>query len=756
MRLKYLFVLLGTFLFALSQCAYSQDDDAASIPEIDSILNIIANQTNEDEIARLYNAIVRIPSVSFNTRIKYALLSLEHCPQENLELIADNYNYLSYSYNNLGNPQKSLEYCRPLINIYKKLKKTERIAVVYSRMADSYTYLNLPDSIFHYYNKTLQVYEDLNDTLNIANSYYDIGAANNYLLFNKTAEEYFRKALAMDSAIGNEIGMARDYLGIGMTIIDNNSNDDVQVNKLSVFYLKKSADLFENAEIDDNDIQNIIYKHMAFNYLANIYIQYAEDGGSAYADSCRIYLDKDGSFFEDIEFEGMIWHKQYTYVKLLTYNHEYDKALKIMLDLETRLDNGELDREITSFYEELSNLYIKRGDYPNAYAAQRKHYEKRLTEVNDSALASAANAKTEQALMYERKITTAEKQKMRIVIFSLIGGLILISLLVFYIFRVLNIKKKANAELLKKNAILLEQKEEIRAQRDEIEAQRDEIEAQRDHIEEQRDTIKAQSDEIQASINYARRIQCSLLTPAAIIDRIFPDHFLLYKPRNVVSGDYYWVGQFGDNKVCIVADCTGHGVPGGFMSVLGMSNLNHIVAQNISPDVILNNLRESIISNLRQKDDSSANIKGESEIDFSIDHISDGMDVAAYVVNEKLMKLSYAGANNSLILIRGNETQVLKADRMPVGIYARMLPFQCTTIDLQKGDCIYTYSDGYQDQFGEGTDRKFSGRRLRELLLEIHQRPMSEQKEILNREYEQWRGPASNQTDDVVIMGVRI
>ena len=279
---------------------------------------------------------------------------------------------------------------------------------------------------------------------------------------------------------------------------------------------------------------------------------------------------------------------------------------------------------------------------------------------------------------------------------------------------------------------------------------------QKEEIETQRDTIKAQSDEIQASINYARRIQYSLLTPDETISRIFPDHFLLYKPRNVVSGDYYWIGQFGDNKVCLVADCTGHGVPGGFLSVLGMSNLNYIVGKDVSPDAILNRLREAIIANLRQTNNEPSTLSENEELDPTLYRNCDGMDAAVYIVNERLMNLSFAGANNPLVLIRGNEIQVLKADKMPVGIYARITPFECTTIDLQKGDCIYTYSDGFQDQFGDGTTNKFTAQRLRDLLLEIHARPMAEQKDILNHTFEQWRGPADNQTDDVLIMGVRV
>ena len=292
----------------------------------------------------------------------------------------------------------------------------------------------------------------------------------------------------------------------------------------------------------------------------------------------------------------------------------------------------------------------------------------------------------------------------------------------------------------------------------------EEIRGQNVQLEQQKDEIEKQKDEIQSSINYARRIQRALLTPDEIIDKIFPDHFLLYKPRNVVSGDYYWFGQFGDYKVSIVADCTGHGVPGGFMSMLGMTNLNYIVGQELRPDEILNKLRNAIITSLRQKDDTPAptgDEKADRRAAFAAsvekkDRSQDGMDVAMYVLNEKEMTLSFAGANNPLVLIRDGEVQVIKASKMPVGIYAKLDPFERVDMEIKKGDCLYTFSDGFQDQFGYESGKKFMSKHLREVLLEIHQKPMAEQKEILNKIYEDWRGPADHQTDDVVLMGVRI
>ena len=348
-------------------------------------------------------------------------------------------------------------------------------------------------------------------------------------------------------------------------------------------------------------------------------------------------------------------------------------------------------------------------------------------------MSALAEAKTEQAMLVEKidrekteAIHAAEKRQMRIAIFALIGGMTLVLVVIALVFRVSVIRKRANNKLA-------EQKEEI-------EAQRDEIEMQRDYIEQQ-------SKELKASINYARRIQRALLTPDEAIASIFNDYFLLYKPRNVVSGDFYWVGQFGDNKVCIVADCTGHGVPGGFMSVLGMTNLNYIVGQEISPEAILNKLRDAIMWNLRQNEGNPEELTAQ---------VLDGMDVAAYVVNERQMTLSFAGANNPLVLIRNGEVQVVKSDKMPVGISVVMKPFHSVTLELQKGDCLYTYSDGFQDQFNIETKKKFQKSRLRDLLLEIHTRPMDEQRELLNLVFKEWHGPAENQTDDVVIMGVRI
>ncbi|MBO7143683.1 MAG: SpoIIE family protein phosphatase [Salinivirgaceae bacterium] len=751
MRLKYLFVLLGAFLFALPQYAYSQSENEEdeeyvdpAQPKIDSLLNLITPNSPDSLKAKNYYQIAEI-SNSLENKIKYANLSLGLCKDTDYHLLAGNNYLLGYAYFWTGESWKSISAYQKSIGYSKKNSDVSILAKAYLGTSSVYEDMSNLDSAVSYVNRALEIFTRQNDTVSITFCYNSMGRIYGNRDLVENAVFYFSKALKLDSLSGNRLGYARNLCNLAQMMQGGWGSDYLTAKN----YIAKAVPIFDS--IGNHN------RYIAYNLLANVYIQLAQKTGEKkYADSCLFYNKKSEPLYEITGRASDYRDYIYTYVQYLVFYKNYNKAIEAILGLASTFNDETAPVDYKNFHTNLKEVYYMMGDYKNAYEHLKKSYEYDKANLNDSTMEALSNAKAQQAVMIEKlehekaeAVLTAEKSRMQVIIISLGVGLALVLIVIGLVVRVLVIKKRANAELLEKNTILSEQKEEIREQRDEIMAQRD-------HIEEQRDTIKAQSDEIQASINYAQRIQRALLTPEETISRVFSDHFLLYKPRNVVSGDYYWVGQFGDNKVCIVADCTGHGVPGGFMSVLGMSNLNHIVAQNISPDEILNRLRESIISNLRQKDDAPAIIKDEREIDYSLDRISDGMDVAAYVVNERLMKLSYAGANNSLVLIRGSESHVLKADRMPVGIYARMAPFQCKTMDLQRGDCIYTFSDGFQDQFGGCDDCKFTGHRLRELLLEIHERPMAEQKEILNREYEQWRGPASNQTDDVVIMGVRI
>jgi serine phosphatase RsbU (regulator of sigma subunit) len=271
-----------------------------------------------------------------------------------------------------------------------------------------------------------------------------------------------------------------------------------------------------------------------------------------------------------------------------------------------------------------------------------------------------------------------------------------------------------------------------------------EVVAQKEELEVQRDQIFHQNEEIKSSINYASRIQSALLTPIETINDMFDDYFILFLPRDIVSGDFYWHTQVGNRKICAISDCTGHGVPGGFMSMLGIAFLTQIMAkgERFTASQILDQLRAMIISSLHQTGKT-----GESK---------DGMDIALYVIDTDTKTIEFAGANNPMVIIRNDEIIQIKGDKMPIGIHVRSdTPFTNNVMDYYEGDVIYTFSDGFPDQFGGPDLRKFMIKNLKELFLEIHKKPMEEQREILLNALLGWQGD-TDRIDDIVVMGLRL
>ena len=255
--------------------------------------------------------------------------------------------------------------------------------------------------------------------------------------------------------------------------------------------------------------------------------------------------------------------------------------------------------------------------------------------------------------------------------------------------------------------------------------------------------IEAQKGEITSSIQYASRIQFAML-PMNDMFKSFSDHFIIFKPRNIVSGDFYWIGENETHIFLTVADCTGHGVPGAFMSALGISILNEIITHNanLQANTVLNLLRERIKTSLHQ-----TGKEGEA---------ADGMDISLCVFKKNMRSIQFSGAYNSLLIFNDGELKEYKADRMPIGIHYGSEPsFTNFEIKIKKGDLIYLLSDGLTDQFGGPDCSKFKKANLRKLFSEIYLLPMSVQKEMIESEFSRWKGNAE-QVDDVTVIGVRI
>ena len=277
-----------------------------------------------------------------------------------------------------------------------------------------------------------------------------------------------------------------------------------------------------------------------------------------------------------------------------------------------------------------------------------------------------------------------------------------------------------------------------------IESQRDEISIQRDLAYVQRDEIIQQKKEITDSIHYAQRIQNALFPSKGSLDAIFDNNFIFDIPRDIVSGDFFWTYKTDNLSMLAVADCTGHGVPGAFMSLIGLNFINDIVKnQHIYiPDLVLNQLRDNIISALKQTNEVGDN--------------KDGMDISLITLDKKNRVLKYAGANNMSIIKRGNELVELEPDKMPISIFRDIKkPFTLKTIEVQEGDILYMFTDGYIDQFGGKKGKKFKTINFRKLLLQIETNDLKQHEENIITNFHDWKGDL-DQVDDVLVIGLNL
>ena len=273
------------------------------------------------------------------------------------------------------------------------------------------------------------------------------------------------------------------------------------------------------------------------------------------------------------------------------------------------------------------------------------------------------------------------------------------------------------------------------------------LEAQRDEIECQKNLILVKNEQITDSINYARKIQDSILVPEAKIKRWMPNMFIYYKPKDIVSGDFYWFSRYESKYVITAIDCTGHGVPGAFLSMIGNTLLHEIVniKHVFKPDQILAMLHTGITLALNQDSEDSGS--------------EDGMDMSLCTVDARLNRFQFAGAKNSIYVVQGDKLKVLKANYYSVGGKSlrpgMKVEFTCYDFMYDENTSIYMFSDGYLDQYGGASNEKFNAQRFKELILANRTLPMDEQKEIITKTMEQWIGDRQ-QIDDFLVMGVKL
>lgn len=310
-------------------------------------------------------------------------------------------------------------------------------------------------------------------------------------------------------------------------------------------------------------------------------------------------------------------------------------------------------------------------------------------------------------------------------------------------------------KLLSKNdilgAALLKMRENLRENERLLEAKvlerTEQVMQQKKEIEIKNTKLQVLFTHVTDSIRYAKRIQDAILPPKNIIDKILPNSFVLFKPKDIVSGDFYWIEKKNEKTMFAAIDCTGHGVPGAFMSIVGYNILKQLMNANhiLQPALLLDSLNQGVSDTLHH---------GQT---VSEEEAKDGMDAAFCIIDYNTLQLEYAGAYNPLYVIRNNAIIQIQADKFPIGLFlgGEKRKFQNHVFQLQKGDCVYIFSDGYYDQFGGPQGRKFMLNVFKKLLLQVHSLPIDRQKEELNKTIEDWRGKL-DQVDDILVIGLKI
>ncbi len=678
-----------------------------------------------------------------------------------------------------------------IIDIAEKINYPKGVAIAQKNLAAYYFYSGDYSKALELYQESLKIFEEINYKEGIAKNYRNIGNIHYQLGNNKIALEKFYKSLAIREELKDTIGIAKTYNAIGQLFAAVPEYFDS-----SAVYFYKALKIFEQKQ----DIFNIAITYINLaNYYYQRYYELQEKkliDSFAKIDTNRLNQLEDTAF--DYVQKSIQISKQYSIDRLTATAYEiksqifsvkgqFDSVeyyLMKSLDIRKANDNNfgivsiyiklgdlyllqkkytiakqyltqavEMSQEIGSdylskdAYKALSDYYFITNNFKEAYKALKRH-----DELKDS-LENEENTKklTQLSMQFEfdkkQKILEIQRQqelqRQKLVTRFFFIGFVFTLLLALMIFRSYRQKKKNN-EILREKNDLINRKNAL------LNQQKEEIEAQRDEIEEQKNFVEKQNREIKASINYAHRIQKALLTPVSFFENNLKDYFILYKPRDIVSGDFFWGTEIGDKIIFTAADCTGHGVPGAFMSVLGMSFLNQIISEydakldELSSALVLNKLKALIIKALGHGEDAEEH--------------QEGMDMALIVIDKKSKKINFAGAYNPMLLIRNEEMQVIDADKMPVGYHFHKKDARFTDkfVEYQENDCVYIFSDGYADQFGGEKGRKFSPKRLRQTLLEIHKLPMQEQREILNQKFEDWRNsPVKKfrQLDDVLVIG---
>tara|TARA_R110002012_G_scaffold321998_1_gene553281 strand:+ start:4665 stop:6707 length:2043 start_codon:yes stop_codon:yes gene_type:complete len=677
--IKYLFVL---FLPLISLPLSAQNS------EVDSLLNVAENSNDSIKASIYLDLAIGYRSVQPDVALKYANDALKLAKQnDNYTAKASALHVLGAIYTVLGDYEKAIS--------------------------------NLLES--------LRNYELLGDSKGVANSSNSLGI----LYFNQedyeNAKKYYNKALNLIDSSEYAMSTGVYKLNIGEVYQATGENEKA---------LKLEMDAYNifNQLGDINGMAYALGVQAKVNYqLGNNYeaIEMTKEALD--------YLIEDQDYLGAVEYLNFLVKVYISTNKWSSAEDNAQAALKIARQMNS------LKWKIKSF-DNLSKIFYQKGMHQLAYQFKDSAYNYENQLMDEEKQKQIANLRViyeseqkeqeNEILRIDQELKRKQITQQRILNLAIISILVILIVFAVVTFRAKNQKQRANNQLRVQN-------EEIRQQREEIETQAERLKSINSDVVRKNELIEEKNKNITDSINYAKRIQTALLPFSHRISKQLEDYFIYYNPKDIVSGDFYWFSESEDKVILAVADCTGHGIPGAFMSFIGHDMLNHIVNFKgiTQPNEILKQLKLSVIHILRQEQSDNR----------------DGMDISICVWDKKNNKVYFSGANHSLIYIQNKQLQQIRGNKTTVGLDEKrnIKDFDNHEINLVGDTCFYLFSDGYVDQFGGDRDKKFMIRNFRELLSTNHMKKMETQGMILRETIEEWMAN-SEQVDDMLVWGFRV
>jgi serine phosphatase RsbU (regulator of sigma subunit) len=693
--------------------------------EMDSISSLLNVAKTDSQRIRLMNALAfRLQFAHADSALKLAEKALNLAESlKNQSLIAACYSILASVWDEKSQGEKAITYYQKSLNIYQSIRDKPNIAKLLYDLGLMHNSQGNYSMAMEFLTRALPFYEEKGDKEMTSQVMSVIGKVLKAIGRLSEALDYQTRAQKLSEETGDLAWMSREAISLGLLYVDMKKYPEA----LAMYakakpFVESSGDPKGKAILYTN-IGNVSFEMKDYSQALDYYIlslHLAEQIGNAYGIALlRLNI-------------GSVYQKQGEFIKAAEYYKQAETA-----SLQQHAKDMLMD-----IYSNSADLYKSRKEFEKALA-----YHELYSAMRDS-LRSEDGNKQVQELTAKYETDKKEKQilsltrdqalkqlallqqqtdlnRQRQITLGSLAALLVIAAFSFLLFSRYKLKQKANEQL----------------------------HAQNESIFHQKTLIEEKNRNITDSINYASRIQTALLPAEDHFRNLFTDSFILFRPKDIVSGDFYWIAETHGKVIYATADCTGHGVPGGFMTMLGSSLLTEIVSDLgiTEPAPILEELRKKVILALKQQNHTKGATNGVTD-----DFVKDGMDIAICCIDPQKRMLTYASAYQDICVISNNDVIELSGDKQPIGYFGDMQkPFTQKSLSLNKGDFIYTFTDGFADQFGGPKGKKFKYKRLIELLRTHHSKKASEQKQLLEECLDDWRG-GLEQIDDICLIGVKI